>query len=187
MLSPVKREISKKVLIFLILIFSIANLQALFFATLIKNNFVEATLIYGAAMEPTLYAEDRVFVKKTKYIPKRGDIVVFHQPTTGGKDFIKRIIAVENETIEIKNKNVYIDGNLLDESYKTCIDTKVESSSASPRDNYGPLKIPAGMVFVIGDYRDKSYDSRYFGPVLQSDIRGKAYKIYWPLKRIGSI
>lgn len=188
-------------------------LVALVLALLIKTTLVEATFIYGGSMEETLLQRDRVFVNKfiygiripatiidieiflNKHIPtichlpkiqspQRGDVVVLTPPvSTGKKDFIKRVIALEGETVEIRDKKVFIDGRVLSEPYRFCAGSEIQSADISTRDNFGPYKIPEGMLFVMGDNRDKSYDSRMFGPVPIENIRGKAFFVYWPLTR----
>lgn len=185
-------------------------LIALILALLIKTTLVEATFIYGGSMEETLLQRDRVFVNKFIYgvripativdveifldkriptiyhlpkirNPERGDVVVLTPPISNGKkDFIKRVIALEGETVEVKNKKVFINGRILSEPYKFCSESDIQSGD---RDNLAPFIVPDGNLFVMGDNRDKSYDSRMFGPVPIENIRGKAVFIYWPLTR----
>ncbi|MEW6086902.1 MAG: signal peptidase I [bacterium] len=188
-------------------------LIALILALLIKTTLVEATYIYGGSMEETLIQSDRVFVNKFIYgvkipatiidveifldkriptiyhfpkvrNPRRGDVVVLTPPISSGKkDFIKRVIALEGETIEIKDKKVFINGRILSEPYKFCAESEIQPGDFSARDNFGPYTVPEGNLFVMGDNRDKSYDSRMFGPVPIENIRGKAVFVYWPLTR----
>ena len=161
-------------------------------------------------MEETLFQRDRVFVNKFIYgiripativdveifldkriptiyhlpkirNPQRGDVVVLTPPISSGKkDFIKRVIALGGETVEVKDKTVFINGRILNEPYKYCSKTDIRPGE---RDNLPPFTIPEGSLFVMGDNRDKSYDSRMFGPVPIENIRGKAVFIYWPLTR----
>ncbi|MFH1288650.1 MAG: signal peptidase I, partial [bacterium] len=114
----------------------------------------------------------------------RGDVVVLTPPISGGKkDFIKRVVALGGETVEIRDKKTFINGRILSEPYKFCAGSEIQSGDTSVRDNFGPYKVPEGSLFVMGDNRDKSYDSRMFGPVPIANIRGKAVFVYWPLTR----
>lgn len=148
------------------------------------------------SMLPTLQKDDFVMINPGAYdrrIPKRGDLVVFRYPLDPSKNSIKRVVAFEGETIEIKNKQVFIDGKPLEEPYKVHNDTKVVAKNDNSRyddiirDNFGPLKIPAGHCFVLGDNRDNSYDSRYWGALPLANVKGQALYVYWAKdkKRIG--
>jgi signal peptidase I len=106
--------------------------------------------------------------------PRPGDVVVFIWPKDRSKDFIKRVIATEGQTIEIRNREVLIDGKPWDDPHAVH-----DEPRAGPSDNYGPYTVPAGHVFVMGDNRDHSFDSRYWGPVPLADIKGQALIIYW--------
>jgi signal peptidase I len=114
----------------------------------------------------------------TDSVLNRGDIVVFPSKDRS-KEFVKRVIGMSGESFEIKGKNVYINGKLLVEPYKVTVDSNIIPAEMQPRDNLGPIKIPKDSLFLMGDNRDESYDSRYFGFVKRSDIRGKAYLVYW--------
>ena len=111
--------------------------------------------------------------------PKRGDIVVFIYPQDRSKDFIKRVIAVGGDTIEIKNKEIFLNGSLYKDNFAIDDDPVIIPSAMQPRDNMGPLQIQPGTVFVMGDNRDRSYDSRFWGVVDLKDIMGEAFMIYW--------
>ncbi len=111
--------------------------------------------------------------------PERGDIIVFKYPENPEKDFIKRVIAVEGDVIEERNKVVYVNGKPIKEPYAYHSDRYVKSGEFDPRDNFGPIRVPRGKVFVMGDNRDQSYDSRYWGFVDQNEVKGKAFIIYW--------
>jgi signal peptidase I len=138
------------------------------------------------SMMPTLQKDDFLMTDLKAYTdqaPRRGDLVVFEYPRDLTKSFIKRVIALEGETVEIRNKRVYIDGEPLQESYTVHQDTAIEDT----RDNLGPLTIPAGYCFVLGDNRDNSMDSRFWGALPLANVKGKALYIYWAKdkKRIG--
>lgn len=105
--------------------------------------------------------------------------MVFKYPEDPTKDFIKRVIAVGGDVIEIKDKELYVNNNLLDEKYAIHTDTSILSKEISPRDNFGPTTIPENSYFVMGDNRDNSLDSRFWGFVESKDIKGKAFIIYW--------
>jgi signal peptidase I len=111
--------------------------------------------------------------------PKRKDIIVFRYPVDESKDFIKRVIGLPGDTVRIQDKKVYVNEKLLDEPYAVHSDERVLPAMASPRDNMGPIVVPSGSLFVMGDNRDESYDSRFWKFVKMSEIKGKAFIIYW--------
>lgn len=129
-------------------------------------------------MQPTLYPNDRIIVNKVLYRfrePDRGDIVVFKFPLDPSRDFIKRIIALEGETVEVSENYVYINGKRLEEPYLP----------HELMQNYKPYEVPKGYVFVMGDNRNNSDDSRVWGPLDKKNLIGKAFYIYWPPGRMG--
>jgi len=131
-------------------------------------------------MEPTLFPGDRIIVNKIGYKfrePERGDVIVFHYPLDPERDFVKRVIAFEGETIEIRNNYVYIDGQRLEEPY---IPDVVIG-------DFEPVRVPKGHYFVMGDNRNNSEDSREWGPLDKDLLIGKAIFIYWPFSRFGAI
>jgi signal peptidase I len=111
--------------------------------------------------------------------PERGDIIVFIYPEDRSKDFIKRTVGLPGDTIEIKDKKVFINGLLWNDANGTHVDLLVIPGAVQPRDNFGPVTVPEDSYFVMGDNRDESYDSRFWGFVRQQDILGKALIIYW--------
>lgn len=168
----------------------IAVLLALFIRTFV----VQAFKIPSGSMLPTLLIGDHLLVNKFIYgirmpftgkllipidEPERGDVVVFRFPKDRSVDYIKRVIGTPGDTVEVREKKVYINGEPIDDPYAHISTPSVLNASASPRDNFGPVLVPDGRIFVMGDNRDNSYDSRFWGFVDQKDILGKAFILYW--------
>lgn len=148
----------------------------------IRSNIVQAYKIPSGAMKRTLQIGDHIIADKFTYKksePKRGDIVTFPFPDDPSKDFIKRVVALGGETIEIVDKQVIINGNMLQEPYVVHSDSKIFPKDLQPRDNFGPIKVPDDSLFVMGDNRDQSYDSRFLGFVRKPSVKGKAISVYW--------
>jgi signal peptidase I len=151
--------------------------------TLLKGDFLFANkFIYGAKVP---FVDWRLPVVRE---PRRGDVVIFKYPKDKKTDYIKRCIALEGEVIEIKDKIVSINGKKLDEDYTKYI--------RGGLNDYGPYRVPEGYIFVLGDNRDNSYDSRFWGPLDKKLLRGEAlfiyfsinYKKHWPrFSRIGDL
>jgi signal peptidase I len=138
--------------------------------------------VEGTSMAPLLSDQERIFINKFEYRfepIERGDVVVFWYPLDHSKSFIKRVIGLPGETIELRAGHLYIDGKELSEPYVPA--SYLDGSS------YGPMKIPSGNYFVMGDHRDSSNDSRVFGPVSRPYIYGKAVFAYWPVDHFGSL
>lgn len=168
----------------------IAILLALFIRTFI----VQAFKIPSGSMLPTLLIGDHLLVNKFIYgirlpfsgkvlvpivDPSKGDVVVFKFPKDKSIDYIKRVIGTPGDTIEIKNKKVFVNGIAVDDPYAHLSSTEIFDGKQSPRDNFGPILVPEDRIFVMGDNRDNSYDSRFWGFVDQKDILGKAFILYW--------
>src|SRR5262245_24016161 len=112
--------------------------------------------------------------------PQRGDIIVVRFPEDEEKDFIKRVVGTPGDTVQLRNKIVLVNGVVLDDkSFTQRIDPGVIDGTINPRDNFGPVTVPEGAYFVMGDNRDQSLDSRFWGFVREEKIRGKAFRIYW--------
>lgn len=171
-----------------------AILIAVVLALFIRTFVVQAFKIPSGSMKPTLLVGDHILVNKFIYgikipfvditlipvkKPKQGDIVVFKFPEDPKKDFIKRVIGVEGDTIEIQNKKVYINNKQFEDPYGNYLDPHIIPGEARPRDNLGPVTIPPDSLFVMGDNRDHSYDSRFWGFINLSAVKGKAFIIYW--------
>ncbi len=173
------------------------------FVFFVMTFVVQAFQIPTGSMEPTLLVGDFLLVNKFAYtesvlpfekalLPSRDlqrfDIVVFKYPRELNKDFVKRIIALEGETVEIKDKQVYVNDSPIPEDYKVHSDSQVYSKAGYYqydeviRDNYGPLTVPPGHCFVMGDNRDNSQDSRYWGCLPLHLIKGRPWVIYFSYK-----
>jgi len=169
-------------------------LIALILALFIRAFIVQAYKIPSGSMIPTLLIGDYLLVNKLAYgiknpikddfiyfwkFPKRQEIVVFTYPQNKKLDFIKRVIGLPGDTVQIVNKKVYVNGKLLNEPYVQFSDPEIYPQEISPRDNYGPIKVPPEYIFVLGDNRDQSYDSRFWGFVPIKYLKGKALIIYF--------
>lgn len=152
---------------------------ALLVALLVRSFVVQVYLVEGESMEPTLYTNERLLVNKLVYRfrdPLPGEIVVLRSPTQG-RDLIKRVVAVAGETVEVRNGVVYINGEPLEEPYKNTLYTDYPDTS--------PVVVPEGTVYVMGDNRGRSYDSRMMGPVDVDLVEGKAFFMFWPPSHFG--
>jgi signal peptidase I len=167
---------------------------ALAVALLIKAFLLQAFYIPTASMDPTLREDDRVLVNKLSYRVgdvQRGDIIVFRKPEGAPgdiEDFIKRVIGLPGETISFSDGTVFIDGRSLSEEYVQGVPTTTQQ--LIPGCDTTPAvadtcRIPADMVFVMGDNRQSSFDSRRFGPIDEGSIVGRAFLKVWPLGDIG--
>ncbi len=164
---------------------------------LLRTYVIQSFYIPSPSMVPTLQVGDRIMVNKLSYDfhgVHRGDIVVFKRPPLETQDFpdlVKRVIGLPGETISTKDGHVYIDGKLLDEPWLPPGPSSY--TGALPDDQYpqfnmpGPVKIPAGEYYVMGDNRTDSEDSRYFGPIAKSLIVGRAVAVVWPLSHIKGV
>ncbi len=155
----------------------IAGLTALFLISYVAGTFY----IPSGSMEPTLFPDDRILVNKFMYrftTPKRGDIIVFQPPhKKNSPDYIKRLIGEGGDTIEVKDRTVFINGKPLEpdfipEDYK-------------PYYDYGPVEVPEGSFFVMGDNRNNSEDSHVWGFLPEENVVGRAFLIFWPPSRAG--
>ena len=169
--------------------FVVIILMAVIITMLLRAFVIDNYEIPTGSMEPTIEINDRVFAEKLSYrfgSPVSGDIVTFHDPVVKGRVLIKRCIAVGGQTINIKDGRVYVDGIELDEPYVHGRDTLPLSTYQDMKITY-PYRVPEGMIWVMGDNRTNSLDSRFFGPVLESELIGKALFRFLPLSRFGKI
>ncbi|ADR19899.1 signal peptidase I [Calditerrivibrio nitroreducens] len=151
-------------------------------AMIIRAFFIQAYKIPSGSMLNTLLIGDHILVNKVAYLftkPKNGDIIVFEYPLEPEKDFIKRVIAVPGDRIKMVNKKVFLNGKPLNEGYTRYESEMVFPEYMNPRDNFEEITIPKGYYFVMGDNRDASFDSRFWGFVPEKSIKGKALIIYW--------
>jgi signal peptidase I len=175
-----------------------AIIIAIMIALVVRTFIIQAYKIPSESMKPTLLIGDHILVNKFIYgvkipyfrkvlfpitNPQRDDIVVFIYPNDRSKDFIKRVIGLGGDTIEIKNKKMFINGKEHSDSFGVYADSTIYPAAMQPRDNFGPVTVPVGTLFVMGDNRDGSLDSRFWGFVDLKDVEGKAFIIYWSWNR----
>lgn len=151
---------------------------AVILAVIIRLFIFEPFYIPSKSMEPTLLVGDRIIVSKVNYLfnePKRGDIIVFKFPLDPSRDFVKRMIAKGGDTVMIKDSRLFVNGKQVPEEYLP---------EGLIFGDYGPVKVPEGNYFMLGDNRNNSDDSRSWGFVPEENIIGKAVLIYWPPQRV---
>ncbi len=168
--------------------------MALILALFIRTFIVQAFKIPSGSMIPTLQIGDHILVNKLTYgiripfwgnyivefkKPRRGDVVVFIFPEDRSKDFIKRVVGVAGDVVEIRGKKIYINNLPWEDPHAHFEGDGRQGKGFYIRDDYGPTRVPENHVFVMGDNRDRSYDSRFWGFVNLQAVRGKAFIIYW--------
>ncbi len=170
---------------------------AVILALFIRTFVVQAFKIPTGSMEPNLLVGDHLLVNKFVFAPRastlerillpmrdlhRGDVVVFKFPEEPERDFIKRVIGLPGDTIELRQRQVFINGSKLDEPYAHYLFPQGEgdeSTTFDVRERYGPVTVPADHYFMMGDNRDNSQDSRYWGFLPAHYVKGRALMIYW--------
>ena len=182
--------------------YSEAFVVAVILAILIRALLVQAFKIPSGSMIPTLQIGDHILVNKLLYgiripftklrwpqltEPHRGDVVVFVFPEDRTKDFIKRVVAVGGDTVEIKNKALYVNGKAVPDSHAHYYSNVVLPGDVTPRDNMPLVKVPKGKLFVMGDNRDYSHDSRWWKFVPVEDVKGEAFLIYYSASNFPNI
>lgn len=160
---------------------------ALLAAVLLRLFVVSAYRVNSASMEGTLFTGDYIFVNKLAYDfgsdPRVGDIIVFEYPANPEKKYIKRIVALPGQEVQVADKVLYVDGEVAAiPAMSQHIDKRIIPGDLSFRDNFGPYQVPPEQYFVMGDNRDDSRDSRFWGGVPLENIKGKAVFIYWSWK-----
>ena len=193
-----------------------ALIIAVILALTIRVFLVQAFKIPSGSMIPTLLIGDHILVSKLAYglqlpqdcefqvafppitcfsstmvmdfePPQRGDVIVFRYPEDENKDFIKRVIGTPGDVIEIHNKQIVINGKPFDDkAFTQRVDPGMIDGRINPRDNLGPLTVPPDSYFVMGDNRDQSLDSRFWGFVKMNKIKGRAFLVYWSWNGQGS-
>jgi signal peptidase I len=176
-----------------------AIVTALILALVIRTFCIQAFKIPSESMVPTLLVGDHLLVNKMIYgtpvdipftnitvfympgfsSPKRGDVVVFKSPEDPTRDFIKRVAAVGGDTVQMIDKKLYINGKYISEPYVQYLDHSIKLGRPEPRDNFGPFLVPKNKLFMMGDNRDNSSDSRVWGYVDAKEVKGKALIMYW--------
>ena len=171
-----------------------AILVAILIALFIRTFVVQAFKIPSGSMKQTLQIGDHILVNKFLYgikipywrktivplkTPQRGDIIVFKYPVDPKKDFIKRVIGVGGDVVECRNKKLYVNHEPLNHDVGVYTDPHIIAGNIRPRDNFGPIPVPENRLFVMGDNRDESFDSRFWGFVDLKAVNGKAFMIYW--------
>jgi signal peptidase I len=174
--------------------YSEAFVVAVILAILIRALLFQAFKIPSSSMESTLLVGDHILVNKFIYgvripftkdrwpvftQPRRGDVIVFVYPEDRTKDFIKRVVGIGGDTVEIRDKHVILNGKPVENPNAQFGDPRVFPESISKRDNMDPTKVPEGSLFVMGDNRDFSHDSRFWGFVPVEDVKGEAFIIYY--------
>ena len=171
-----------------------AALWALALTMFLRAFVIQAFRIPSESMRDTLLVGDFLFVNKFEYgpkipfthvrlpglrNPKTGDVIVFQFPQDPSKDFIKRCIATAGQTLQIEDKQLSLDGKRLEEPYAIHTDTSVRPEGYANRDNFGPVTMKPGELFMMGDNRDNSNDSRYWGALDMDLVKGRAMFLYW--------
>lgn len=172
-----------------------AIIVAVILALFIRTFIVQAFKIPSGSMLETLQIGDHILVNKFIYgvklpfsgntmipfkTPHREDIIVFKYPHNPKKDYIKRVVGVGGDVIEIRDKKIYLNNVIQKKKeYTIFTDSEIYPQASNPRDNYGPITVPEDSLFVMGDNRDNSADSRFWGFVNLKAVKGKAFIIYW--------
>lgn len=171
---------------------------AIILALIIRTFVVQAFKIPSGSMEDTLAIGDHILVNKfiygtkipftsTRFLkmrdPKRGDVIVFEYPEDPSKDFIKRVIGVPGDEVQVIDKKVFVNGKHYENPHEVHKEKDIIPEAQNPRDNTKVIKVPQGAYFVMGDNRDRSYDSRFWGFVKMDKVKGLAFIKYWSWDR----
>jgi len=171
---------------------------AVLLALVIRTYLVQAFKIPSGSMEDTLAIGDHLLVNKFIYgtklpfgdkrilkirDPRRGDVIVFEYPEDPSKDFIKRVVGTPGDVVEGKDKKIYVNGQPYLNPHEIHKEKDIIPKEMNPRDTFGPITVPPGSYFMMGDNRDRSYDSRFWGFVSLNKIKGLAFIKYWSWDR----
>lgn len=171
---------------------------AILLALVIRTYLVQAFKIPSGSMEDTLAIGDHLLVSKFIYgtklpfsdnrvvtlrDPRQGDVIVFEYPEDPSKDFIKRVVGTPGDVVEGKDKKVYVNGKPYENPHEVHKEKDLIPKEMNPRDTFGPVTVPADSYFVMGDNRDRSYDSRFWKFVKRDQIKGLAFIKYWSWDR----
>lgn len=171
---------------------------AIILALIIRTFVVQAFKIPSGSMEDTLAIGDHILVNKfiygtkipftaTRFLklrdPRRGDVIVFEYPEDPSKDFIKRVIGLPGDEVQVVDKKVFVNGKPYENPHEVHKEKEIIPEAQNPRDNTKVIKVPHGSFFVMGDNRDRSYDSRFWGFVKMDKIKGLAFIKYWSWDR----
>src|SRR6266702_4429120 len=172
---------------------------AVLLALVIRTFIVQAFNIPSGSMEDTLAIGDHILVSKFIYgtkipftnsrllkirDPRRGDVIVFEYPEDPSKDFIKRVVGTPGDEVEEINKQVYVNGKLYVNPHEVHKEPEIVPKEQNPRDSFGPVKVPVNSLFVMGDKRDRSYDSRFWGLVTYDKITWRVFIKYWSWDKV---
>jgi len=159
---------------------------AVVIAMVIKGLLLQTYTIPSESMYSTLKVGDFLVLNRLEYLfsgPERGDVVVFEYPIEPDKDFIKRVIGTPGDRVKMVNKQIYINGEPQNEKYRRINSQQPLPGTISTKDNFDEFTVPEGKYFMMGDNRDNSYDSRFWGFVDEDKIKGKALMIYWSMEK----
>lgn len=160
----------------------INSIVAIGLALLFRTYVCQAYVIPAGSNIPTILIGDHILVNKYIYTmrnPRRNEFIIFSSPKNDGVDYLKRVVALPGDTLEIVNKRFIVNGIRVKEQFVQYSSEKVFAKEKNPRDNFGPLVIPDMAYFVLGDNRDNSFDSRFFGPISSNAIKGRAEIVYF--------
>jgi signal peptidase I len=157
-------------------------------ALIIRTFLFAPYIVDGHSMDTTLHDHERLFVDKAIYLiekPARGDIIVFHATPT--KDFVKRVIGLPGDMVQVRHDSLYINGKIIPEPYLAENKKDLEGTGMPLTMDFGPVRVPAGKIFVMGDNRQNSLDSRFqLGPVNLDEVVGRAEFVFWPIEGLRS-
>lgn len=173
---------------FISLVITIALIFGLSF--LLREYVIQGYSIPSGSMENTIMTGDTVFSEQVSYYfgeIERGDIVTFKDPEIASRVLIKRVIATGGQTVDLRDGAVYVDGEALSEPYTDGKPSEPLSRTMDKKDISYPYHVPEGHIWLMGDNRTNSQDSRYFGSIPESSVYGRAFMVYWPLDHFGML